>query len=103
MEPTWTPEDAEKVYQEGRKFFEKHKNEKNYYVNWPYEDIGWQRSRFADGISDAEDEYIKQITKNFKDELEILCKRYEVNLSTGCGCCGGASINDNGIWREFSV
>jgi hypothetical protein len=55
---------------------------------------GWSSSR------DKERLLFAPQVKAFKEELALLCEKYGVQLSTGCGCCDGGLFFGNN--NEFS-
>lgn len=58
---------------------------------------------FCEGQRAAEKEYIETLpVSEFLNELDKLKKKYNVELSCGCGCCGGASITDK-LGRTFDI
>jgi hypothetical protein len=90
-----------KCTQEGRDAFQTNPGP---YCDCPYNEVGEDRSSFFDGWRAASNEHTEKLTADFRIELDKLCKKYKVDLSTGCGCCGGASIKDeSGNNWEFSV
>lgn len=63
-----------------------------------------ERNSFFTGVNKARDEHIAKLTAEFRTELDKLCEKYKVRMTTGCGCCGQPDIEDaQGKRWDFSV